>query len=325
MSKVSKILFISILLLLALQVQVLCEQVFGSVTKTAKDTIVAEFNVRVKNKSMMVILTGESQSVSGVAISEKCTGDGPYNVVGKLYFATNGNEIVAGKKVYIDPSNAIGVPKNPSPPAAAGMIAQPTSKSRSVYNDLKLYYYAAGQNVGYGALGVGYERTLRLTPGLGLQLDGGVTGFGTVNTKNPDEIDTSQMIKSLNGRLNMDFGRGVGVFSAYRWSEGRGEEDNWDRVAENLKGKRFAAASNQDEGDVVLQGLEYGLTLRPVDSFSLSLGYLPKLRADYGSLGVRDEPGYSAELRFGTRYGAVRLRGISSDNYWLADLGVTIK
>ena len=54
---------------------------------------------------------------------------------------------------------------------------------------------------------------------------------------------------------------------------------------------------------------------------SFSLGYIPKFRADYGSLGVLHEPGFTGELRFGAGGGAFRLRGIKSESYWLADLG----
>lgn len=328
MCNIARLFFISVILLLVLQVQALCVEVCGEVCEISKDAITATFPVRVKPRSMMVIMVGEGRSVAGVAISEKCTGKGPYNVRGKMYFVTDVSELAVGKKVYIDNSNTIGVPVSMNLTQQPASMAAPTPAScgsSSMDNDLKLYYFAAGQNVGYGALGLGYERTIRLTRGLGLQLDGGVTGFGSESVDDPDGVDTEQVIKSLNGRLKMDFNQSIGVYSAYRWNEGRGEEDKWDEVIDNLEGKPFTAASDGDYGEVLLQGFEYGLTLRPMGKFSMSLGYIPKFRADYGSYGVRDEPGYAAELRFGTKYGAIRLRGISSDNYWLADLGITIR
>ncbi len=73
------------------------------------------------------------------------------------------------------------------------------------------------------------------------------------------------------------------------------------------------------------QGIEYGFTVRPENRLSLSLGYLPKLRIDYGSLGVTDNPAYSAELRYAMGRGAIRLRGTTTQGYWLGDLGVTIR
>ena len=96
-------------------------------------------------------------------------------MVGKVYYVANGPGISsAEQQIYIDALNAEGVNVIPDPkvklkPAASKPNLNPASP------DLKLYYYAAGQNVGYGALGLGYNRTVRLSRGLGIEVDGGMT------------------------------------------------------------------------------------------------------------------------------------------------------
>ena len=174
-------------------------------------------------------------------------------------------------------------------------------------------------------MGLGYERTVQLSSMLGVEFDAGITGLGNVNAQNPDVVDTDQLMKSLTGRVKLDFTRGFGCYPGYRWNQGRGDAVSWGNVTQGLDGKNFVAPSSEDPGTVMLQGLEYGLTLRPISKLGFSMGYIPKYRIDYGSFGVRSEPAYTAQIRFGGKSGAVRLRGIKSDDYWLADLGITIR
>lgn len=288
----------------------------GSVTDVSKNVITAEFPVPVKSRSMMIVMSGEGEAVAGMAVSETCEGGGPYQVRGKLSFVSDASSLQEGKKVYVNSANVTSAPSGtaflPSPGVVEGD------------RDLRFYYYAAGQTAGYGAVGLGYERNIKLIDGVALQVDGALSGTSSLSASDPGEIDTDQVIKSLNGRLKFDFDRSFGFYAGYRWNEGQADDEHWQDVVENIEGKNFAAPSDTDSGSVLLQGLEYGLTLRPAKKFSLSLGYIPKYRVDYGGFGVRNEPGYSAELRFGDRRG-IRLRGITSDDYWQADLGITIR
>jgi len=270
---------------------------------------------------MMTVLSGSSsESVAGVAVSQACEGDGPYDVTGKLSFVSDQAGFAPGAKVYVDALNA-GIPKafsdNP--------VSAPARRVLGPVGDIKLYYYAAGQTVGYGALGLGYNRSVTLSRGLSVEFDGGVAATGNVDAVNANDVRVDQLIKNLNGRIKLDFAPWLGVYSGYRWSEGRGDETRWQQVRSELRGKAFAARSDCDAGVVRMQGLEYGLTLRPLNWLGVSAGYIPSYRADYGSLGVRSQPGYTAELRVGRSNAAARVRGTYSDGYWLADLGVTIK
>lgn len=312
---------ISIALLVAC-VPAFAGQTMGEVTQVVRDTIRVNFPVSVRPHSVMVILTGEGAGVAGTAIVDKCVGDGPFEARGRLLFISNAEQLVAGKKAYVDSANVVGVPRSVCPPQA---IAASGRGPASIDRDMNLYYYAGGQSVGYGALGLGYEHTLRLAPGIGIQADGGITGIGSVNEANEGRVEANQVIETLTGRLKLDFSRGMGVYGAYRWSSARGDVSRWDSLTQRLQGANFVAASEMQEGTVQLRGLEYGLTLRPLSKFSMSLGYVPDCRMDFGSLGVITEPGYSAELRMGAGPGAVRLRGLRTDDYWTADLGVTIR
>lgn len=317
--------FIAASLLLAACGQALTGRMVGVVTEIAKNRIVASFPSSVRANSMMIVMVGDGEAVAGMAVSEKCSGHGPYTVRGELAFVSDAGALTPGKKVYVNSLNAGAPPSGQNPPAIVQGPVELPRKAGPADRDLKLYYYAAGQTVGYGALGVGYNRTVNLLQGVGVEFDAGVTGVGSVNAQDPDVIDTDQLIKSLSGRLKLDFAPAFGAFAGYRWSQARGDDDHWSDVTDNLRGKTFAAPSDQEPGTVLLQGIEYGLTLSPSRTVALSLGYIPKLRADYGGLGVRSEPAYTGELRFSMGRGLLRLRGIRSDNYWLADLGVTIR
>jgi len=268
----------------------------------------------------MVILTGDGETVAGTAVSRKCSGAGPYEVSGGILFVSDSLNLTAGKQIYVNAVDTLPAPSRIDPPKIG------TSSPKTPDHDLKLYYYAAGQTVGYGTLGLGYERTVRVSRGLGLEVDGGITAVGNVGGGSPNAVNTDQVIKSLNGRVRFDCSDFCGFYSAYRWSEARGDQEHWLDVLDKLQGKDFVAQSQFDNSQqVLLQGLEYGITLRPMGTMSLSLGYIPEYRADYGGIGVRTAPGYTGELRFGTHHGALRLRGIKSDDYWQADLGVTIR
>ena len=303
-------------------------RVTGEVSKAADGRITATFPLPVRSNSMMIVLSGEGEAVAGMAIADKCSGAGPYEVSGKISYIADASALAVGKKVYVNSANVTQgalrgeIRRSVDPPAdphSAPPAARPPDR------DLRFYYYAAGQTVGYGAVGLGYERTVRISRSLGVEFDGGITGIGNVSAERADVVNTDQLIKSLNGRVRLDFSRGFGMYTGYRWSQGRGDENHWDDLTKRLEGKEFIAPSDYDSGTVLLQGLEYGVTVRPFNAFTLSAGYIPQYRVDYGTFGVRGEPAYTAELRFGGKSGAVRLRGIKSDNYWLADLGITIR
>lgn len=294
------------------------EHVYGKVTSVSGKTITASFPTPVATNAIMVVLAGQGESVAGTAVSQKCSGSGPYNITAGILFVSDSLNLAAGKEIYVNSADTLPPPSRIDPPQQRRSGNPPT-------HDLRLYYYAAGQTVGYGTLGLGYEKTLRVSRGLGLEIDGGMTAVGNVSGQNANIVNTDQLIKSLNGRVRFDCSDFAGFYTAYRWSEGRGDDEHWSELLEKLQGKDFIAMSASDKPNVTLQGLEYGLTLRPSNRLALSFGFIPQYRADYGTIGVRAMPGYTGELRFGTHHGALRLRGIKSDDYWQADLGITIR
>jgi hypothetical protein len=263
--------------------------------------------------------------VAGVAVSQSCEGDGPYNVTGKLSFVSDSSAFAPGARVYVDALNA-GIASASSNHLTSGLPASgPVKSGLNRLRDMRLYYYGAAQNIGCGALGIGYEQSVGVSRSLSLAVDGGVAATGSIDTLNSGNVKVDQLIKSLNGQVRLDFVPWFGFYSCYRWSEGRGEDHCWKQVKSDLRGKPFAAPSNCDTGTVQMQGIEYGLTLRPLRWLALSAGYIPACRADYGSLGVRSQPGYTAELRVGGSGVAARARGAYSDGYWLGDLSITIR
>lgn len=294
------------------------EHVFGKLLSVSGKTIVASFPTPVQPNAIMVVRSGEGESVAGTAVSKRCSGAGPYDVTGSILFVSDSLNLTAGKEVYVNAIDTMPVPSRIDSPPAYVSNNPPT-------HDLKLYYYAAGQTVGYGTLGLGYEKTLRVSRGLGLELDGGITAVGNVNGTNPKVVDTDQLIKNASGRVRFDFSDFAGFYTAYRWNEGRGDAEHWNDLTSKLAGKQFVAPSQFDSQTVMTQGLEYGLTIRPWNRFALSAGFIPNYRADYGTLGVCTAPAYTGELRFGTNHGALRLRAIKSDDLWQADLGITIR
>ena len=295
------------------------EHVFGKVTSVSGKSITASFPTPVQPNAIMVVRSGEGESVAGTAVSKRCSGNGPYEVTGSILFVSDTLNLAAGKEIYVNAIDTTPVPSRIDPPTPKHVSENPPT------HDLKLYYYAAGQTVGYGTLGLGYEKTLRVSRGLGLELDGGITAVGNVNSGNPKVVDTDQLIKTANGRVRFDFSDFAGFYTAYRWNEGRGDPEHWSDVASKLAGKQFVAQSQFDDQTVMTQGLEYGMTLRPSNKLAVSFGFIPAYRADYGTIGVRSTPGYTGELRFGTNHGALRIRGIKSDDFWQADLGITIR
>ena len=292
--------------------------VMGKVTSVLGRTITASFPTPVLPNAIMVVLAGEGEAVAGTAVSKKCSGAGPYDVTGGILFVSDSMNLTAGKEVYVNSIDTTPAPSRIPSPSSHTSSSPPT-------HDLKLYYYAAGQTVGYGTLGLGYEKTLRVSRGLGVELDGGIAAVGNISGQNPNIVNTDQLIKSLNGRTRFDFSDFAGFYTAYRWSQGRGDDAHWSELAAKLSGRQFVAPSAFDKPTVMLQGLEYGMTFRPANKLALSFWFIPQYRADYGTIGVRSQPGYTGELRFGTNHGALRIRGIKSDNYWQADLGVTIR
>jgi hypothetical protein len=313
---------VAISLVLASAAPLHCGQVFGELTQVRDRWVYATFPVPVRSGSMLTILAGRGDSVAGLAISRSCDGEHPpYRVSGELRLITDSQAIVAGTQAYVDATNTA-----PAPSTLKSESVEERHVPRALrMQDLRLYYYAAGQTVGYGALGIGYERAVRFLRCVELQVDGGITGIGSIDSRRADVVNTNQLIKTLNGRLTFDLGRHVGVYSAYRWNEGRGDEERWQKVAQNLSGKPFAAPSETNVGTVQTRGIEYGLSVRPFTWLGLSAGYIPALRADYGSLGVRCEPGYTGEVRLGQSHIIARFRGTYSDGYWLGDIGVTLR
>ena len=307
------------LILTTLSVAGWAEHVFGKVTSVQGKAITASFPTPVSPNAIMVIRTGEGEAVAGTAVTKRCSGSGPYEVLGTILFVSDSLNLTAGKEAYVNAIDTMPPPSRIDPPISYHRSSGPPT------HDLKLYYYAAGQTVGYGTLGIGYERTLRVNRGVGLELDGGITAVGNVNGQNPKVVDTDQLIKTASGRVRFDFSDFAGFYTAYRWNEGRGDADHWNDLTGKLAGKLFTSKSQFDDQTVMTQGLEYGLTLRPWNRLAISAGYIPEYRADYGTLGVRSTPAYTAELRFGTNHGAFRLRGIKSDDMWQADLGITIR
>lgn len=318
MRSITRFSFLCILLICISSTAGWSERVYGKVTSVFGKTISATFPTPVSSNAVMVVLTGEGDSVAGTAVSRKCSGTGPCEVMGGILFVSDPLNLSAGKDVYVNSVDTLPAPSRIE-------LANSDTAAKTPTHDLKLYYYAAGQTVGYGALGLGYERTVRVSRGLGVEFDGSIAAVGNVNGSSPDVVNTDQLIKSLNGRVRFDCSDFCGFYTAYRWNQGRGDDDHWNEVIKKLQGKDFIAPSSFNTEQVMLHGLEYGITLRPIGTMSLSLGYIPQYRADYGTIGVRTMPGYTGELRFGTHHGGVRIRGIKSDDYWQADLGVTIR
>ena len=291
-----------------------CGRLYGEVTSVTENAITTSFPAAVKPGSAMIVMSGDGESVAGMAISQYCRGRGPYEVSGAISWVSDPMNFKTGKKVYVNSLNASAIPaKKPAPPRA-----RPTPL------DLGVYYYSSAQKVGYGALGLGLEKSLNLGTGASLELDGGITGLAAVGADNGGSFETSSLLKSLNGRLNLNLAPGCAFYSGYRWSKGKGTDEHWDIITKDLQGKTFAAASSEESGVVALRGLEYGLALHVSPTASLSVGYIPALRTDFGGLGVLCEPARTAELRFGDPRGGIRIRGLSGEDYWLADLGITI-
>lgn len=291
-------------------------RVMGTVTSVDAKSITCTFPAIVEPNSMIMVLSGDGESIAATAVACKCTGIGPYSVTANILFVGDSLNLIAGKAAYVNSLNTRPAPSR---------IPVAFPRSNPPANDLKLYYYAAGQTVGYGTLGLGYERTLRASRGLALEVDGSAATVGSINGDDPKVINTDQLILSANGRVRFDFSDFGGFYTAYRWSQGRGNEEHWSELVDSLAGKTFIGPSQFDDQTVMMQGLEYGMTIRPWRNLALSAGYIPSYRADYGMFGVRTQPGYTGELRFGTKHGALRIRGIKSDDYWQADFGITIR
>lgn len=304
---------------LTLDLPALGDRVMGALTLVQDKQLVAEFPVPVLPRSMMMVMTGDGEDIAGSAIVRRCEGDcPPYIVTADLMFATNSVALTAGKKAYV---NSLNTKPAPSAIRASGFVR---GSHISRPGDLKLYYLAGGQTIGYGALGLGYERRVTLGQGVSIEIDGGVTGVGNVDSTDSSLVNADQVLKSANGRLRFDFCRGLGFYAGYRWWEGKGESERWSTLDRRLIGEKFVAASELEEGTVRSQGIEYGFALRPSRKIEFLAGYIPAYRTDYGSVGVMNRPAYAAELRFGLGSRPIRMRATRSDKYWTADVGVSI-
>lgn len=303
------------------------ERVMGEVTRVSGDTIVAAFPVPVLDRSMMLVLAGEGESIAGLAMSRQCSGDQPpYEVVGNLYLTMDAVRISAGKKVYVNSLNTLPAPSSAPQPAPGLAAACPVIRGPDGPNqDLGLYYFASGQLASYGAIGLGYERMLRISRSIALELDGGITTVGNVNDSNGSVVSADQLIKSLNGRFRLDLTPWYGVYAGYRWNQGKANNERWDEMIAGLDTINFVAQSDLEPGIVRTQGIEYGFALRPGPDLALLAGYIPKYRAEFGSVGVLSEPAYTGEMRLGFTHSMFRVRGLWSNDYWLADVGITIR
>jgi hypothetical protein len=302
------------------------ERVMGEIIRVSGDTIAAAFPVPILDRSMMLVLAGEGESIAGLAMSRQCSGDQPpYEVVGNLYLTMDAARISAGKRVYVNSLNTLPAPSSASQPAP-GLAAPSAVRGPDGPNqDLGLYYFASGQLASYGAIGLGYERMLRVSRSIAIELDGGITTVGNVNDSDGDVVSADQLIKSLNGRLRLDLAHWFGVYAGYRWNQGKANNQRWDEMIAGLDTINFVAQSDLEPGIVRTQGIEYGFALRPALDLALLAGYIPRYRAEFGSVGVLSEPAYTGELRLGFAHSMLRVRGLWSNDYWLADVGVTIR
>lgn len=304
------------LLLVATSLSASAGKLYGKITKVTDHTITARFEAGVKATSMMIVMLEDKESVAGMAISERCDGAGPFDVTGTVEWITEPSAFKIGNLVYVDTSRASTIPR---------AYVQAQQSALPFEHDLNFYYSAAWQNAGYGALGLGLERTIRLSPHLRLVADAAATARGDIGNDNGSAANSDNLIKNLGGKLKLDVFRDLGVYAGYRWTEGRSDSTRWQRISEDLSGKDLNGPTSVESGTVLLRGVEYGLNLFSSRRLSLSVGYFPEVRADYGGIGYRREPGTSAEVRLGTGHGAIRFRGIKSDGYWATDVGITIR
>lgn len=326
MRSLVKLISCCILLTLLFSAASLSARVTGKVTAVDGKSVTAVFPVGIEPNAMMIVLSGAGESVAATSVVQTCSGTGPYEVTARLLFISDAENLVAGRDCYVNSLEAIPAPSRiaiplPTPasvPASQVLGYPPT-------HDLKLYYYAAGQTAGYGTVGLGYERTLRVNRGLALEVDGGFTAVGNVNGQNPKVVDTEQAIVTANGRARFDFSSFLGFYTAYRWSRARGDDEHWSDVLNRVSNGQIVAPSQFDDQVVMAQGLEYGITVRPFNKLAISAGFIPQYRTDIGTVGVQSAPAYTGELRIGTRIGALRVRGIKCDDLWQADLGITIR
>lgn len=313
-------------LILAVILSIVCGQAFaanlmGELIEVRDDIVVAQFPAQVRSSSMITILSGKGESIAGMAISAKCEGDCPYKVTGRLLFVSDAEAITAGKKVYVNSVNTLPAPSSiVSTPCPAPMGTETTTD----INDLRAYYFAAAQNVGYGVLGIGYDRTLNLSNKLGIELDGGITTLGNFNSDEFDWFNTDQFIGSFTGRAKYTLDQDIGLYAGYRWSKAQGDQTDWNNLVDNLLNNGFSPYGIADTQKITLQGWEYGIILGPTEKFSLSLGYIPEYRADMVDFGTTTERGYTAEIRLNHRNNVLRLRGIKSEDFWQADLSYTL-
>lgn len=308
-----------VVLLAASHLPAKSERVMGEVIRVSDSTVVFGFPVPVRDRSLIMILSGRGEAIAGLALSTKCMGDKPpYQVTGSLYLTMDPLNIAAGKAAYVNSLNTTAAPSSINKP---GFVEGKTPGPRE---SLGLYYFAAGQSAGYGAIGLGFEHKLRVMQPLALEFDGGIATVGNISDTDARVVDTDQMIKNLSGRLRFDFGPWFGIYSGYRWNQGRVGQDRWQELADRVSDKSFVAPSALNTGIVESRGIEYGLSVR-LTNLTLLAGYVPKFRTDFGSIGVLSEPAYTAELRFGFPNRVLRLRGLRSDNYWIADMGITIR
>jgi len=297
-----------------------CGRLYGEVTRVTENSITCSFPAEVKQGSAMIVMSGEGESVSGMAISQGCRGRGPYEVTGAIQWISDQANFQSGKTVYVDSLNASAIPSRlvVSGPSANAAPGRPTS------NDLGLYYFASAQKVGAGPLGLGVEKVLDGGCGSSLELDAGVTGMAGLGVNKDNSGETGSLIENLSARLNVKMAPGGGLYSRYRWSKAKGSDEQWQAISRGLQGKTFAGPSNEDAGVVTLRGIEYGLAFNMSQKATLSLGYIPELLTDFGGIGVLEEPARTAEIRYGDSRRAIRIRGLSWTEYWVVDLGITI-
>lgn len=305
------------LLLCALCVPVSSARLEGQVTSVTEREITAMFPAAVNDGSPMVVLTGHGENIAGVAISECCEGEGPYQVKGHITWISDVMNLSAGKLVYVNSIDARAIP-SPKPK---------TPDNTEYYQPLGFYYYTTAQKIGYGALGLGLESFLDLGSGFILEADGGISGFNLTQASSDHVASNKQVFKSFAGKIRMNIEGENGLYAGYRYqqSQGSGDDNRWQQLADELDDQAFSGQSGIGSGKIKMSGIEYGLMFASGGDGVVSLGYIPSLETDYGGIGIRTTPGYTIELRSKGNKNGARLRGIACQDYWAIDLGISFR
>ncbi len=87
------------------------EEVVGEVVRVSDNSIVFGFPVR--DRSLVMILSGQGRAIAGLALSTKCAGNKPpYQVIGLLYLAVDLLNIFVGRRALVNSLNTIAAPNS---------------------------------------------------------------------------------------------------------------------------------------------------------------------------------------------------------------------